>query len=74
MKTIIIIAIGVAAYALIVALVRGFAASRRSGAQDESKASDSGDGYIWWGDVSGHDGGGHDGANCDGGGGDGGGH
>jgi hypothetical protein len=62
MKTI-IIAIGVAAYTLIVALVRDCAASRRSGAQDESKASDSGDSYIWWGDVSGHDGGG-----CDGGG------
>lgn len=69
MKTIIIIAIGVAAYALIVALVRGFAASRRSGSQGEPKASDRGDGYICWGDVRGHDGGG-----ADGGGGDGGGH
>ncbi|HWU50472.1 MAG TPA: hypothetical protein VN042_11380 [Asticcacaulis sp.] len=58
MKTI-IIAIGVAAYTLIVVLVRDCAALRRSSAQDESKGSDGGDGYIWWGDVSGHDGGGH---------------
>jgi uncharacterized membrane protein len=74
MKTIIIIAIGVAAYAVIVALVRGFAAlSRRSGAQGAAKASDGGDNTVWWGETGGHDGcGGHDGGGHDGGGFDGG--